>query len=829
MKRALSALLTLLILLTMAAEPALAASKPVEVSLPEGLTQISTRHIQELQVTLKNQQYQPRDVRLVMALMDYKGNTLSRVVSQLRLKENGSANAAGHLKILNKSYEVRIYAEDTNGKLLSSTLRLPVVGGYSVKEIATVEDIRATVPQWSTFTLPEMVEATMYTGEKEYVAVKWNGKPDMTCPGTYRIRGTIADSEVSPLLTVTVLAADQITGISVMNVTVEQGARFTMPVAVKASFRSGRTDFIPVAWSKVADTSKTGTFTYTGTAAGGKTATLKLTVTAKNDSAVPSFHNADIADIAAEALNCSASQLTRGKLKTITEMDLSYTGYDSTSLEDLRWFTGLKKLDLSISGYDDLTPLADLPLTELNLYGCQNLHSIAPITPLSTLTSLKLNASGVTDYSPSAPWYDKLTTKDFTLTLLTANADGYIELTVPAGKSYDMPFLIRLADGRYDRMDWSIQTIPPQEEGSVVVTGTAMTTNRKITVECSISDRADYAIAWKDAAVEKAVRKAVDKPYGTVYYSDVKYLKELDCFALGVRTLEDLEHMRNLTYLGAAANYLDDSQWQYLKHLTKLEYLDLAMNQFTVIPSGIFDNMSQLKELCVDENNIIRIEKGAFFGLANMENLLLEENLNLKDISEAKNITHLRALLIRDTQVSDLSFLKNANDLEELWADNCPISDISFLKGKTKLYWITLENKKNQGKITDISPLADGKGLYWLALNGNQISDISALSGMTALMHLEAENNQIFDLSPLSQCKSLERAFLKNNRISDVTPLSKLVKINSLYLQNNRITDISSLSSLTRLKNLYLSGNKISDYSALKELYPQLIGKDFVL
>ena len=827
MKRTLAALLAVLMTLMLWVEPARAADQPLEVSLKTPIEKITTRHIQELALSVKNSENQPRKVRLVMALADYKGNVFSRAVSELTLKEKGSDSVKEHLKILPKAYEVRVFAEDTAGKVLSNTIRLPIEGGYSVKDIASVQEIQSTVPQWSVFTMPETVEATMYTGEVEYVAVQWDGKPDMTKPGIYRIRGKVSNSRVEAWLVVTVLAADQITKVNDLAVTVEQGARFTLPVAVPAEMRSGRTEFLPAVWNKAADTSKSGVFTYEGKAAGGKKLTLTLTVQPVNDSAVYIFRDEEVGGCIADELGCDVSKVTRGMLKTLRTLALSYTG--SESLEDLRYCTSLETLTMQMTDSSDLSPLADLNLKALDLYACGNVKSIAPITNLTSLRSLKLNVSGVTDYSPAASYYNKLTDKDFPLTMLSADSEGHIDLTVTAGKAYRMPFQIRLSDGSFDRVDWSMREIPAQEEGTLTVTGTAMLTGKKITVECTVAEREDYAITWHDEALEKCVRKAVDKPHGEVYYSDVKYLRELDCFAMGVRSLQDLAHMRNLTYLGVAANYLDDSQWQYVRHLTKLEYLDVAMNQFTYIPAGIFEGMSSLKELCADENKITRIDKGAFFGLEHLENLLLEDNPKLTDLSEAGTITYLKCLMIRNTKVSDISFLSGMQDLEELWANNCPISDLSCLSGKTKLYRIHLGNDKNEGRISDISCLSAASGLYWLEARGNRISDISCLRGKTKLMHLDLDNNSISDLSPLSQCRSLERVFLKNNKITSAAPLAKLTTIESLYLQNNRISDVAPLAGLTNLKNLYLSGNPVSDYSALRAIYPKLKGKDFTL
>ena len=125
MKRTLAALLAVLMTMLLWVEPARAADQPLEVSLKTPIEKITTRHIQELELSVKNSENQPRKVRLVMALVDYKGNVFSRAVSELTLKENKSASVKEHLKILPKAYEVRVFAEDTAGKILSNTLRQP--------------------------------------------------------------------------------------------------------------------------------------------------------------------------------------------------------------------------------------------------------------------------------------------------------------------------------------------------------------------------------------------------------------------------------------------------------------------------------------------------------------------------------------------------------------------------------------------------------------------------------------------------------------------------------------------------------------------------------
>lgn len=831
MKRMLCALLSAVLVLLCIPAASAASQPPVELTLTGAVEEIETRHIQPLSLSVHNREYQPRTVRLVAVLVNYRGEVLSSSITQLTLPQNGTAASTQYLKPGSDAYEVLLYAEDADGSTLSNVLHIPVSGGYAVREIKTVEEIFVTVPQWSAYTLPETVTVTFYTGEQEQAAVVWNRQIDLSVTGVQRITGTVAGTDKPAVLVLTVLKADKIESIPASAITVEQNAPFTLPAAVPARTSSGATEYLAAEWQGTASTAQPGVFSFTGKAAGQDIA-LTLTVLPADDSAVYTFRNSELADYTADVLGCSADKITRGMLKTITELNLYYGLWSSCDLEDLRFFTGLKTLSMPmiITGDNcDLSPLADLPLESLDLYYSSDVTSIAPLFHLRTLRSLRLTGTGVEDFSPVAPCGEALSAVGFALSPLDVDADGTAVLRIRAGEAQPMPFAVRLSDGSYAAVDWELRKVPAQEDGTLTVRGRLIGSDKTVSVTCVIADREDYAIEWKDAALEQAVRNAIDKPYGTVYYSDVKYLKELDAFAMGVHSLEDLEHLRSLTYLGVAANYLDDSQWQYISRLTKLQYLDIAMNQFTTLPAGALRDMPDLIELCADENNIVTIEPGAFRGQEDLKTLMLEENHNLSDISEVAKITGLEDLFIRETSVSDLGCLTGLNELTELWASDCPITDISPLAGKSKLYRVYLDNSKHAGKLTDLSALAAADGLYWLAIDGNQISDISALAGKASLMHLEADYNRIEDLSPLAGCTALERAYLSNNRIADVSALSALSRLSSLYLQNNRITDVSPLAQLTALKNLYLAGNPITDYSPLRGIYAQLIGKDFVI
>lgn len=838
MKKWTAVLLVLALSFALAA-PGFAASlgAPIEISLVSAIDTIETKHIQELEVEAKNTAKGEKDFLLVLALADSRGELLSYVLSEEHLDGGDVVRLKQYAKMAEQAYEVQIFAWDNELRknLISNTVRVPIASGYIEKDIAELPALRVTVPQWTAYTMPQTVDAVMNTGETEAVEVRWNGTVDTTKTGVQTITGTVVGYRNQTVtLTVTVVAADQIIEIAPLSVTVDQGQKFTLPVTAAAKMKSGMTEYVLVEWQGQADTSQAGTYHYTGKTKGfAGEIQLTLTVNAANEEAVYDFKNEDIRAAAAGALGLPAGEdITKKQLRTITTLDLSYLS--DSNLEDLRQFTALEKLDLTISGVEELEPIADLAmLRELNLYGNENLRNIAPLYRLN-LAKLWLGGTAVTDFSATAPYYASLVEKDFTLDLLKADGEGNIEKELTLGQTYPMPICIQAADGSFPLVQWDQAEIFAQDEGKVTVTGALLESGGEVALHCEIVDVPDYPIEWKDAAIEQGVRKAIDKQTGTIYYSEVKNLKELDCFGLGVKSLEDLKHMRNLTYLGVAANYLDDSQWQYITHLTKMEYLDLGINQFTYVPAGAFKNMSSLIEICLDENNITTIEPGAFMGQENLTSLLMEDNYNLRNIEEVKNLTHLKDLLISRTGVVDLSPIAGLRELETFWAKNCMISDISALADKPDMVHVDISvsldrNGNVQGRVTDISALEDSRNLDWVAFSGNRITDISCLEGMQKLRHLDLQYNQIDDISALHNCIGLERLYLANNQITDVSPLANVAGITSIYLQNNLVQDVTPLAGLKNLKNLYLAGNQVTDYTSLKEIYNNLVGKDFYL
>lgn len=132
-------------------------------------------------------------------------------------------------------------------------------------------------------------------------------------------------------------------------------------------------------------------------------------------------------------------------------------------------------------------------------------------------------------------------------------------------------------------------------------------------------------------------------------------------------------------------------------------------------------------------------------------------------------------------------------------------------------------------QITDLSGLENFTNLESLDLSFHAIADISPLQKLTSLTSLSLGGNPVVDITALGSLTNLKALVLSDCAAQDYTPLTNLVNLEYLMLDNSTITDLSPLVSLTNLKYLYLANSPASDYSALAEIYPNLLGKDFIV
>jgi len=265
-------------------------------------------------------------------------------------------------------------------------------------------------------------------------------------------------------------------------------------------------------------------------------------------------------------------------------------------------------------------------------------------------------------------------------------------------------------------------------------------------VKSSSSSNSSKVITFIDTNLQNVIRKAINKPTGKIYLSDVQALTQLDANSENITNLSGIEYCTNLTSL------------------------DLLGNQIS--------NISPLASL------------------KNLNALYITSN-KVSDISPLASLTNLDSLYLEDNQISDIAPLSHLTRLTRLGISDNLVSNISPLASLTGLRYLDLHNNH----ISDISSLHSLVELGELSLSGNQINNISPLASLNILASLDSESNQIADISALASLHSLVTIDLINNKISNMSPLVSLTKLKSIYITNNPLSVTSINTYIPQLIN----------------------------
>lgn len=358
-----------------------------------------------------------------------------------------------------------------------------------------------------------------------------------------------------------------------------------------------------------------------------------------------------------------------------------------------------------------------------------------------------------------------------------------------------------------------------------------------------------------DPNLEAAFRDALNKPFGVISDTDLRFIIELNAAGRDIVDLSGLEHCVNMASLYLNDNRISDISVLPKLHSpeggTRLREIDLSNNLLTDISP--LAGLVQLEMLNLSGNQLSDItplhrESGRFA----LTWLNLSRN-QISDLASLKRLTDLKYLFLGSNQISDISPLLantglgigdvvNLHDnplssasqdeyipaLEKKWVDvlwslpppppppvitpvppkpevpvSFPCPNLEALLRETvakpagtvyqsDLYGITALNGDNR-QISDISGLEYCVDLKNLYLGGNAILSLAPLADLTSLVTLGLENNRIADIACLEEMGDLSRLYLGGNQISDIGPLAQLDKLMTLRLQNNRIADISPL------------------------------------
>ena len=295
-----------------------------------------------------------------------------------------------------------------------------------------------------------------------------------------------------------------------------------------------------------------------------------------------------------------------------------------------------------------------------------------------------------------------------------------------------------------------------------------------------------------DVGLRQAVREKLNVPQQTpLTVLHLEDLHDLVVVASDIASLRGLEHAVNLHFLHLSDSRIADLT--PLAQLFSLETLKLYGNRISDITP--LAKLTALQKLELAGNRI-------------------------SDIAPLSNLTALVSLGLHDNQITDLTPLTHLTNLKELSIRGNPITDFSPLAKFPQFAHLvptvieipdpTLERAVREKlglpagiPLTDV----DMQRLYDLVIVESDIASLRGLEHAVNLRFLHASDGRIADLTPLANLGALTVLKLYDNAISDISPLANLTHLAELNLVGNRITDFTPLLGFSDLKVLQVYRN----------------------
>lgn len=260
-------------------------------------------------------------------------------------------------------------------------------------------------------------------------------------------------------------------------------------------------------------------------------------------------------------------------------------------------------------------------------------------------------------------------------------------------------------------------------------------------------------LQFADAALARCVAESA----AANEWADVGSILKLRCnnpSGDGIRSLDGIEHLVELTEINLAFNRISDAT--PLAALSRLENLDLSHNSITGLP--VFRSAPNLKRI---ELNFNQIES--------LEWLTAGHFLALESFSVAHN--HI-------TNVDRIAALEGIRELSV--GDN---------------------------RIRNLQPIWQLRGLVLLDAGGNLVEDITGVEALANLGRLFLDRNAITDLGGVDELVNLEELDLSYNPLQSIAPLAGLERLQRLNLGHTGIVRLDDVLALGDLYMLRIPGN----------------------
>ncbi|CAH7331295.1 unknown_gene_5959 [Phodopus roborovskii] len=220
-----------------------------------------------------------------------------------------------------------------------------------------------------------------------------------------------------------------------------------------------------------------------------------------------------------------------------------------------------------------------------------------------------------------------------------------------------------------------------------------------------------------------------------------------------------------------------------LNHCKNLKYIDAQENQIENV------NCENLENLCV---------------------LLLNKNL-LTSIHGLDGCTNIQKLEVSHNKITRISGLESLKYLQQLTVDhNQLISTKGLCEAPTIIYLDCSHNN-----LTDVDGIGNCGLLQTVKLQGNYLREPPSLKNHVLLRELHLDDNSILNMEILSSCwlPLLQELSISQNSLTTIVPLFHFVSLEKLDVSNNCLSDLSSImcwfNACYSLRELCLTGNPV--------------------
>lgn len=301
--------------------------------------------------------------------------------------------------------------------------------------------------------------------------------------------------------------------------------------------------------------------------------------------------------------------------------------------------------------------------------------------------------------------------------------------------------------------------------------------------------------------------------------------------------------------------YTNSSQWEaLLKSLGQSEgpilFKDVENLRHIKIGGGVWDlrflkTLPQVDTVTINGSNFV-LDLSQLAELPNLThlNIHLVKHTDFEPLSNLTQLKSLRISHLRTGPLTNISFLNELTELERLELQTLGLIDARRIRNFKKLKHLKLDNtccrwypRETSNQVSYIDWMSDLTALESLDMTDNQVNDISVLSDLTSLRTLKLAQNQVRDLSPISQASNLDTLYIGGNPLRDLSPLANLTQLRVLRIsprshtkdpetgvvtavagQQNEIVDLSALHDLVNLTRLSLYIPQVRDISVLGNL-----------